>query len=164
MGRSSNQQVDVNAIDQSLLADIRERSGCGEVRASGRYRPPLRESSGKTTTIDASTSVLDTTRVLLVTVAVVLIVLAVIVLIWPGPSPSASSTASRCSRSHVGNGTSESSTVVAPASWSSAAGCGPVVTATMCAPAARRGAHVVGRVADVDRGPSSRSVSALPSA
>jgi hypothetical protein len=39
---------------------------------------------GKVTPVDASTSVLDTTRVILVAVAVLLGMLAVVVLLWPG--------------------------------------------------------------------------------
>ena len=103
--------------------------------------------AGQATRVDASTSVLDTTKVILVTVAVVLVVLAIVVLLWPGSAPSSARVdRRRGARSHAGKCTSESSTVVAPAARSSSAGCGPVVTATIGAFAVR-GRDVVRRVA-----------------
>ena len=109
---------------------------------------------GQATPVDASTSVLDTTRVILVAVAVVLVVLAVVVLLWPGRAvgavavsaevASSAGAATRKLHQRVEHG-------VAPAARSSAAGCGPVVTATMCASARDAARHVVGRVAHVDR-------------
>jgi hypothetical protein len=80
----SNQQVDVNAIDQALLADIRDAFGLKvKVELPGRTTT-VDGTSGETATIDASTSVLDTKRVVLVVVAVVLVALAVVVFLWPG--------------------------------------------------------------------------------
>ena len=62
----SNQQVDVNAIDQTLLADIRDAFGLTvKVELPG-GTTTVAGTSGKTATIDASTSVLDTKRVVLV--------------------------------------------------------------------------------------------------
>jgi hypothetical protein len=80
----SNQQVDVNAIDQSLLADIRDAFGLKvEVELPG-GTTTVKGVSGKTTAIDTSTSVLDAKRVVLVVVAVVLVAFALLVLLWPG--------------------------------------------------------------------------------
>jgi hypothetical protein len=80
----TNQKVDVNAIDQALLADIRDAFGLTvRVELPG-GTTTVQGVSGKTTTIDASTSVLDVKRVVLVVVAVVLVVLALLVLLWPG--------------------------------------------------------------------------------
>jgi hypothetical protein len=80
----SNQQVDVNAIDQELLADIRDAFGLKvKVELPG-GTTTINGESGKTATIDESTSVLDSKRVVLVVVAVVLVVLAILVLLWPG--------------------------------------------------------------------------------
>ena len=80
----SNQQVDVNSVDQALLADIRDAFGLQvRVELPG-GTTTVRGQSGKTTPIDASTSVLDAKRVVLVVVAIALIALAVVVLVWPG--------------------------------------------------------------------------------
>ena len=80
----SNQQGDVNAIDQSLLAEIRDAFGLKlAVDLPGRTTT-VQGVSGKTTEVDTSSSVLDTQRVVLVVVAVVLIALAVLVMLWPG--------------------------------------------------------------------------------
>jgi hypothetical protein len=80
----SNQQVDVNAVDQTLLADIREALGVRvQVELPG-GTTTVNGESGKTATIDASTTVLDSKRVLLVIIALVLVASAVLVLIWPG--------------------------------------------------------------------------------
>ena len=80
----TNQQVDVNAIDQTLLADIREAFGLRvEVELPG-GTTTVDGVSGKTATIHASTSVLDTQRVVLVIVALALVVLAILVVLWPG--------------------------------------------------------------------------------
>ena len=80
----SNQQVDVNAIDQSLLAEIRDSFGLKvEVELPG-GKKTVAGVAGKRTPIDASSSVLDTKRVVLIVVAVVLVALAVLVLMWPG--------------------------------------------------------------------------------
>jgi hypothetical protein len=80
----SNQQVDVNAIDQSLLAEIRDAFGLQlAVDLPGRTTT-VQGVSGKTTEVDTSSSVLDTQRVVLVVVALVLVALAVLVMLWPG--------------------------------------------------------------------------------
>jgi hypothetical protein len=80
----TNQQVDVNAIDQSLLADLREAFGLKlAIDLPGRATT-VSGVSGKTTAVDTSSSVLDTERVVLVVVAVVLVALAVLVMLWPG--------------------------------------------------------------------------------
>ncbi len=80
----TNQQVDVASLDQSLIAEIRDSLDLhvevhlpdGSTTVSGTV--------GKTTPIDASSSVLDTRRVGLIVVALVLLALAVLFLIWPG--------------------------------------------------------------------------------
>ena len=80
----SNQQVDVNAIDQSLLAEIRDSFGLKvNVELPGRTTT-VSGVNGKATAIDASTSVLDTKRVVLLVVAGALVALAILVLLWPG--------------------------------------------------------------------------------
>ena len=80
----TNQQVDVNAIDQSLLAEIRDSFGLKvEVKLPGSTKT-VNGVAGKRTAIAASSSVLDTTRVVLIVVAVVLVALAVLVVVWPG--------------------------------------------------------------------------------
>ncbi len=80
----TNQQVDVHAIDQSLLAEIRDSFGLQvRVELPGVTRT-VHGVAGKRTAMDASASVLDTTRVVLIVVAVVLVALAVLVLVWPG--------------------------------------------------------------------------------
>jgi hypothetical protein len=80
----TNQHVDVNAIDQSLLAEIRDSFGLTvKVDLPGRATT-VSGVTGKSTAIDTSTSVLDTQRVVLLAVAVALVVLALVVLFWPG--------------------------------------------------------------------------------
>jgi hypothetical protein len=78
------QSVDAGAVDQALLADLRDSFGLTvKVELPG-GTTVVKGLSGQTTPVDASTSVLDTTKVILVTVAVVLVVLAIAVLLWPG--------------------------------------------------------------------------------
>ncbi len=80
----ANQHVDVNAIDQSLLAAVRDSFGLKlAIDLPGRATT-VQGVSGKTTEVDTSSSVLDTQRVVLVVVAVVLVALAVLVMLWPG--------------------------------------------------------------------------------
>ena len=80
----TNQQVDVNAIDQSLLAALRDSFRLKlAIDLPGRATS-VQGVSGKTTEVDTSSSVLDTQRVVLVVVAVVLVALAVLVMLWPG--------------------------------------------------------------------------------
>jgi hypothetical protein len=80
----TNQRVDVTAVDQSLLAEIRDSFALKVDVELPNGTTTVAGVGGKTTAIDASTSVLDTQRVVLVAVASVLVVLAVIVLLWPG--------------------------------------------------------------------------------
>jgi len=78
------QAVDAGAVDQSLLADLRDSFGLTvKVELPG-GTTVVKGTPGQTAPVDASTSVLDTTKVILVTVAVVLVVLAIVVLLWPG--------------------------------------------------------------------------------
>jgi len=78
------QGIDAGAVDQSLLTDLRDSFGLTvEVELPG-GTTVVKGTRGKVTPVDASTSVLDTTRVVLVAIAVVLVVLAVAVLLWPG--------------------------------------------------------------------------------
>jgi hypothetical protein len=80
----TNQKVDVAAVDQSLLAQVRDSLAVtvdvhlpgGETKVVG--------TAGKATPIDASTSVLDAERIALVLVATLLVVAAVLLLVWPG--------------------------------------------------------------------------------
>ena len=78
------QSVDAGAVDQKLLADLRDSLGMTvKVELPG-GTTVVKGVPGQSTPVDASTSVLDTTKVILVTVAVVLVVLAAVVLLWPG--------------------------------------------------------------------------------
>jgi hypothetical protein len=78
------QHVDAGAVDQALLADLRDSFGLTvKVELPGRSAT-ITGVKGKVTAIDESTSVLDTTRVVLVTIAVVLVIVAIVVLLWPG--------------------------------------------------------------------------------
>jgi hypothetical protein len=78
------QSVDAGAVDQSLLADLRDSFGLTvKVELPG-GTTVVKGVPGRSRAVDASTSVLDSTRVILVTVAVVLVVLAITVLLWPG--------------------------------------------------------------------------------
>ncbi len=78
------QGVDAGAVDQALLADLRDSVGVTvKVELPG-GTTVVKGVNGRASPFDASTSVLDTSRVVLVTVAVVLIGLAVVVLLWPG--------------------------------------------------------------------------------
>lgn len=84
VGSLQRQGVDAGAVDQSLLADLRDSFGLTvEVEQPG-ATTVIRGVPGHVTPVDVSTSVLDTTRVVLVTVAVVLVVAAGAVLLWPG--------------------------------------------------------------------------------
>lgn len=84
VGSLLGQGVDAGAVDQSLLADLRDSFGLTvEVQLPG-GTAVVKGARGKVTPVDASTSVLDTTRVVLVGVAVLLVVLAAVVLLWPG--------------------------------------------------------------------------------
>jgi hypothetical protein len=78
------QGVDAGAVDQTLLADLRDSVGVTMKVDQPGGTTVVKGVNGQATPFDASTSVLDTTRVVLVTVAIVLVVLAVVVLLWPG--------------------------------------------------------------------------------
>jgi len=78
------QSVDAGAVDKSLLADLRDSFGLTVKVVLPGGTTVVKGTSGRVTPVDASTSVLDTTRVILVTVAVVLVLLAIAVLLWPG--------------------------------------------------------------------------------
>jgi hypothetical protein len=78
------QSVDAGAVDQKLLADLRDSFGLTVKVVLPGGTTVVKGVPGKSTPVDASTSVLDTTKVILVTVAVVLVVLAAVVLLWPG--------------------------------------------------------------------------------
>ena len=78
------QSVDAGAVDQALAADLRDSFGLTvKVELPG-GTTVVRGTPGQATAVDASTSVLDTTKVVLVVVAVVLVVLAIVVMLWPG--------------------------------------------------------------------------------
>jgi hypothetical protein len=84
VGSLLGQRVDAGAIDQSLLADLRDSFGLTvKVELPG-GTTIVKGTPGRVTPLDASTSVLDTTKVILIAVAVVLVVLAIGVLLWPG--------------------------------------------------------------------------------
>jgi hypothetical protein len=84
VGSLLGQAVDAGAVDQSLVADLRDSFGLTVKVDLPGGTPIVKGTPGKVTPVDASTSVLDSTRVILVTVAVVLVVLAIVVLLWPG--------------------------------------------------------------------------------
>lgn len=78
------QSVDAGAVDQALLADLRDSFGLTvKVELPG-GTTVVKGEPGQATPVAASTSVLDTTKVILVTIAAVLVVLAIVVLLWPG--------------------------------------------------------------------------------
>jgi hypothetical protein len=80
----TNQKVDVNAVDRSLLAQIRDSLGVTVAVELPGHTSKVVGTAGKATPIDESSSVLDTKRILLVLGAIALIVGAVVVLLWPG--------------------------------------------------------------------------------
>jgi hypothetical protein len=83
VGSLTNQQVDLNALDQSLVAQIKDSFGLTvDVRLPGGDTKVV-GTAGKRTAIDASTSVLDTQRIGLILVAIVLVLTALLVLLWP---------------------------------------------------------------------------------
>lgn len=84
VGSLLGQSVDAGAVDLSLLADLRDSFGLTVKVEQPGGTTVVKGVPGQATPVDASTSVLDTTRVILVTIAVVLVVLAVAVLLWPG--------------------------------------------------------------------------------
>jgi hypothetical protein len=80
----ANQHVDAAAVDQSLLGDLRNSFGLTVKVVQPGGTTVVKGVPGAATPVDVSTSVLDTTRVILVTIAVVLAVAAIVVLLWPG--------------------------------------------------------------------------------
>jgi hypothetical protein len=79
----AGQHVDVAALDQSLLAEIRDSLHVDVTVHLPGGSTHVVGAAGKSTALDASTSVLDTRRVGLVALAIVLAVVAVLVLVWP---------------------------------------------------------------------------------
>ena len=79
----TNQKVDIGALDQSLASQIHDSLHVTvEIQLPGR-RAKVVGTAGKTTPIHASTSVLDTRRIVLVLVGLALVVAALVV--WRGP-------------------------------------------------------------------------------
>jgi hypothetical protein len=84
VGALAAQGVDAAAVDRSLLAQLHQAVGVTvKVELPG-GTTVVKGVDGQVTAIDASTSVLDTTRVIMVTVAIVLVVVAVVVLLRSG--------------------------------------------------------------------------------
>lgn len=78
----TNQQVDVNAIDQSLLAELKESVSVSVVvKFPDGSSTTVNGVAGQSVPIDVSTSIVNTRRIALLTIAVVLVVLAVVVLL-----------------------------------------------------------------------------------
>jgi hypothetical protein len=84
VGSLVGQGVDAGAVDQSLRSDLRDSFGLTVKVEQPGGTTVVKGVPGHATPVDASTSVLDTTRVILVTIAVVLVVAAIAVLLWPG--------------------------------------------------------------------------------
>jgi hypothetical protein len=83
VGSLTNQQVDVLALDQSLLQQVRDALSVEVVvNLPGGETVTVDGVLGQRVAIDASSSVRDTRRIVLILLAVVLIVLAVVV--WVG--------------------------------------------------------------------------------
>jgi hypothetical protein len=79
VGSLTNQQVDVNAIDASLLQQLRDSVSVQVVVKLPDGTTTVHGVAGKRVDIDASTSVRDNRRIFLILGAVVLVVLAVVV-------------------------------------------------------------------------------------
>ena len=85
VARLSDQKVDVNALDQALLAEVRDSLSLRvRVQLPGQATSQTVGRAGKQVPIATSASVLDTKRLALIAAAIVLVVLAVLVLVWPG--------------------------------------------------------------------------------
>ncbi len=78
------QSVDAGALDQTLQADLRDSFSLTVKVEQPGGTTVVKGVPGQAKPVDASTSVLDTTKVILVTIAAVLVVLAIVVLLWPG--------------------------------------------------------------------------------
>jgi hypothetical protein len=75
-------QVDVNAIDQSLLAELKESVGVSVVvNLPDGSSTTINGVAGQRVPIDVSTSIVNTRRIGLLVLAVVLVVLAIVVLL-----------------------------------------------------------------------------------
>jgi hypothetical protein len=78
----TNQQVDVNAIDQSLLAELKNAVSVSVVvKFPDGSSTTVNGAAGKRVPIDVSTSIVNTRRLALLALAVVLLVLAIVVLL-----------------------------------------------------------------------------------
>jgi hypothetical protein len=78
----TNAQVDVNAIDQSLLAELKESVGVSVVvKLPDGSNTTINGVAGQSVPIDVSTSIVNTRRIGLLVLAVVLVVLAIVVLL-----------------------------------------------------------------------------------
>ena len=78
----TNAQVDVNAIDQSLLAELKESVGVSVVvNLPDGSSTTINGVAGQRVPIDVSTSIVNTRRIGLLVLAVVLVVLAIVVLL-----------------------------------------------------------------------------------
>jgi hypothetical protein len=85
VARLTNQKVDVRALDQALLAQLRKSVGVRVwVQLPGQSASETIGRAGKQVPVAASASVLDTKRIALGGAAVLLVVLALLVLLWPG--------------------------------------------------------------------------------
>ena len=84
VGSLLGQSVDAGALDQTLQADLRDSFGLTVKVEQPGGTTVVKGVPGQAKPVDASTSVLDTTKVILVTIAAVLVVLAIVVLLWPG--------------------------------------------------------------------------------
>jgi hypothetical protein len=78
----TNQQVDVNTIDQSLLAELRDSVSVNVVvKFPDGSSTTVNGVAGQRVPIDVSTSIVNTRRLTLLAIAVVLVVLAIVVLL-----------------------------------------------------------------------------------
>ena len=78
----TNQQVDVNAVDQSLLAELKTSVSVSTVvKFPDGSSTTINGVTGQRVPIDVSTSIVNTRRLVLLAVAVVLVVLAIVVLL-----------------------------------------------------------------------------------
>jgi hypothetical protein len=82
------QGVDVAAVDQQLLAQLRDALSVRlVVELPDGSRTVIEPEPGRAATLEASASMLDTRRVLLVVLAVVLVAAALVVAAWPRRRP-----------------------------------------------------------------------------
>jgi hypothetical protein len=81
VGALTNQQIDVNAVDQSLLQQLRDSLTTKVVVELPDGTTTVNGVAGQRTAVEADTSVRDDRRIVLVLVAVALLVIAVIVFV-----------------------------------------------------------------------------------